>query len=301
MVIPFFKYRKFYYVFSSILLFSAILSLLVLKLNFGIEFKGGSILELEYLEKRPEVKEIEGKLSALNLGETMIQAIGDKGVILRTKEVNEETHQKILENLRSLGELKEVQFESIGPTISKELKEKSTLIVTFSIFVIVLYIAFAFKNLSPIVPVWKCGVVVLFCLFHDVVLPLGFLALLGKFLGVQFSIPVVIALLTIVGYSINNVVVVYDRFRETLQKFPTKPLPQAIDQSISQTLTRQINTSLTTLFPLFSIFFLVGEDLKYFSLTLILGILFGTYSSIFLALIILGNWQTISKREKTKK
>jgi preprotein translocase subunit SecF len=301
MVIPFFKYRKFYYVFSSILLFSAILSLLVLKLNFGIEFKGGSILELEYLEKRPEVKEIERKLSALNLGETMIQPTGDKGVILRTKEVNEETHQKILENLRSLGELKEVQFESIGPTISKELKEKSILIVTFSIFVIVLYIAFAFKNLSPIVPVWKCGVVVLFCLFHDVVLPLGFLALLGKFLGVQFSIPVVIALLTIVGYSINNVVVVYDRFRETLQKSPTKPLSQAIDQSISQTLTRQINTSLTTLFPLFSIFFLVGEDLKYFSLTLILGILFGTYSSIFLALIILGNWQTISKREKTKK
>jgi preprotein translocase subunit SecF len=293
MVIPFFKYRKFYYLLSSLLILFIFFSFFIFKLNFGIEFKGGSILELEFSEKRPETKLISEKLAPLNLGDAMVQPAGEKGVILRMREIDKETHQKILENLKSLGELKEIQFESIGPTISKELKEKSIFLVILSILVIVLYIALAFRNLSPSVPTLKCGIIVLLCLCHDVILPLG----LGNILGVQVSIPVVIALLTIVGYSINNVVVVYDRFREIFQKFPKKPIPQAIDEAISQTLTRQINTSLTTLFPLFSIFLFLGEDLKYFSLTLILGILIGTYSSIFLALPILGSWQK-SYKEK---
>jgi preprotein translocase subunit SecF len=299
MVIPFFKYRRIYYIFSLVLSLTLLVSLFIFKLNFGIEFKGGSILELEFSQKRPDTKSISEKLSQLNLREVMVQPVGEKGVILRMGEIDNRTHQKILESLKSFGELKEVQFESIGPTISKELKEKSVFLVILSIFAIVLYMVFAFRTLSPTVPTIKCATVVLLCLCHDVILPLS----LAAILKIQISIPVVIALLTIVGYSINNVVVVYDRFRENFQKFPKKPLSQLIDEAISQTLSRQINTSLTTLFPLFSIFFLVGEDLKDFSLILILGILFGLYSSIFLALTLLGSWQLtgILKKSRIKK
>jgi preprotein translocase subunit SecF len=299
MVIPFFKYRRIYYIFSLVLFLTLLVSLFIFKLNFGIEFKGGSILELEFSQKRPDTKSISEKLSQLNLREVMVQPVGEKGVILRMGEIDNRTHQKILESLKSFGELKEVQFESIGPTISKELKEKSVSLVILSIFAIVFYMVFAFRTLSPTVPTIKCATVVLLCLCHDVILPLS----LAAILKIQISIPVVIALLTIVGYSINNVVVVYDRFRENFQKFPKKPLSQLIDEAISQTLSRQINTSLTTLFPLFSIFFLVGEDLKDFSLILILGILFGLYSSIFLALTLLGSWQLtgILKKSRIKK
>jgi preprotein translocase subunit SecF len=299
MVIPFFKYRRIYYIFSLVLFLTLLVSLFIFKLNFGIEFKGGSILELEFSQKRPDTKSISEKLSQLNLREVMVQPVGEKGVILRMGEIDNRTHQKILESLKSFGELKEVQFESIGPTISKELKEKSVSLVILSISAIVLYMVFAFRTLSPTIPTIKCATVVLLCLCHDVILPLS----LAAVLKIQISIPVVIALLTIVGYSINNVVVVYDRFRENFQKFPKKPLSQLIDEAISQTLSRQINTSLTTLFPLFSIFFLVGEDLKDFSLILILGILFGLYSSIFLALTLLGSWQLtgILKKSRIKK
>jgi preprotein translocase subunit SecF len=294
MVIPFFKYRRIYYIFSLVLLLVLLVSLFIFKLNFGIEFKGGSILELEFSQK-PEIKSISEKLSQLNLREAMVQPVGEKGVILRMREIDNQTHQKILESLKSFGELKEVQFELIGPTISKELKEKSILLVILSIFAVVLYMVFAFRTLSPTIPAIKCAAVVLLCLCHDVILPLG----LAAILKIQISIPVVIALLTIVGYSINNVVVVYDRFRENFQKFPKKLLSQLIDESISQTLSRQINTSLTTLLPLFSIFFFVGEDLKDFSLILILGILFGLYSSIFLSLTLLGSWQLTGVLKKS--
>ena len=160
---------------------------------------------------------------------------------------------------------------------------------------IVFYIAFAFRVFSPTISSLKCAIVVLVCLFHDVILPLG----LSSLFKIPISIPVVIALLTIVGYSINNTVVVYDRLREIFQKFPQKPFYQMIDEAISQTLSRQINTSLTTLFPLFSILLFLGKDLKDFSLILILGIVFGLYSSIFLSLTLLGSWQ--KRLTKSKK
>jgi preprotein translocase subunit SecF len=293
MVIPFFKYRKIYYFFSFLLISFALFSIFFFKLNLGVEIKGGSILEVEYLGKRPKIEEIKQKIAFLNLPNFIVQSSGDRGIILKAGEIDERKHQEILEVLKSFGELKEIQFESIGPAISKELREKSILIVLFSVFIIIIYLVLAFKKISLFISPLKYTFAIIFCLLHDLILPLGILSFFGKYLKFQITIPVIIAFLTIVGYSINNVVVVYDRFREIISKFPKKPLSQLIDEAISQTLTRQINTSLTTLFPLFSILFFVGGDLKFFSLALILGILFGTYSSIFLALPLLGSWQKL--------
>jgi len=294
----FVKYRKIYFIFSGIIIIGSLISLIIFGLKPGIDFTGGSILEIEFKADRPSNPEIREKLNQLNLGEVIIQPIEEKGAILRMKDVSEEVHQEILQKIKETGELEERRFESIGPTIGRELKEKTKIVIALALLSIVLYISLAFRKISKPLASWQYGIASLFCLFHDVLIPLGIFSILGKFYGVQITIPIICAILTVIGYAINNVVVVYDRIRENLLRarsaYP-EIFEKTVNFAINQTLTRQINTSLTSLFPLFTIFFLGGETLKYFSLALILGILAGVYSSIFLASPILVSWL---KRQK---
>jgi len=296
MNIPFVKYRKIYFIFSGILILGSLACLVIFGLKPGIDFTGGSILEIEFKGARPSNPEIREKLNQFGLGEILIQPIGEKGVILRMKDISEETHQEILKAIKETGELEERRFESIGPTIGQELKEKTKIVIILAFLSIVLYIALAFRKISRPIASWQYGIASLICLFNDVFIPLGIFSILGKFYGVQITIPIICALLTVIGYSINNVVVVYDRIRENLLRAKGEVFAETVDFAVNQTLTRQINTSLTTLFPLIAIFFLGGETLKYFALTLILGITAGTYSSIFLASPILVSWLSLKKR-----
>ena len=290
MQINFLKHKKIYFILSGILILGSLISLFTLGLNPGIDFTGGSILEIDYKAERPANQEIKELLAELDLGEIYVQPADEKGVILRMKNITEETHQKIIQKLGEGKEIEELRFESIGPVIGKELKEKTKIVVTFSLLAIVLYIAFAFRKLTFPAKSWQYGVASLVALFHDVLIPLGIFSLLGKFYGIQITIPVVVALLTVLGYSINNTVVVFDRIRENLLRRVGENYEDTVDKSLNQTLTRSINTSLTTLFVLLAIFFLGGETLKYFALTLILGITAGTYSSILLVSPILVTW-----------
>ena len=290
MNIPFLKYRKIYFVFSGILILASIICLGVFGLKPGIDFTGGSILELEAIEERPSNQEIKDALSELNLGEILVQPSQEKGVILRLKDISEETHQQVLEKLQGLCEFEELRFESIGPVIGQELKEKTKVVVILCLLVIVFYIAFAFRKISQPIVSWQYGIASLVALFHDVLIPLGIFSILGKYYDVQITIPVVAALLTVLGYSINNTVVVFDRIRENLLKRRGATYEETVNISMNQTLSRSINTSLTTLFVLLAIFFLGGETLKYFALALILGISAGTYSSVFLASPLLVSW-----------
>ena len=283
------KYSQIYFIFSGLLILTSIFSLMLFGLKPGIDFTGGSILELTYEGPRPSVEEVRAALSEV-VGPVFVQPTDQNGLIIRMKDIPEETHQEILGILSQGYQMEERRFESIGPVIGKELKEKTKVVIIFSLLAIVLYIALAFRKISRPVSSWQYGIASLAILFHDILIPLGIFSLLGKLYGVQITIPVITALLTVVGYAINNVVVVYDRIRENLLKFGKLDFAQITNQSVNQTLTRQINTSLTTLFPLFFIFFLGGETLKYFALTLILGIVAGTYSSIFLAGPILVSW-----------
>jgi len=294
----FLKYRKIYFIFSGSLILASVICLIIFGLKLGIDFTGGSILELEFKEKRPSNQEIQEKLIELNLEEIYLQSTNEKGIILRMKEIDEETHQKILEKLGGKEKLIELRFESIGPVIGKELREKTKILITLSLLAIVVYIGFAFRKIRKPIHSWQCGLVAIFCLFHDILLPLGVFSILGKFFGIQITIPVIVALLTVLGYSINNTVVVYDRIRENLLKKIKISFEEAINFSLNQTLTRQINTSLTTLFVLMAIFFFGSETLRYFTLALTLGILAGTYSSFFLAspiLIIWLKWKKLTK------
>lgn len=289
-MIPFTKYRKIYFIFSGILILASIISLVVFGLKPGIDFTGGSILEIKYSNERPSNQEIREKLSGFDLGTVYVQPTGEQGVILRMRDVDEDLHQQILEKLNEKdAEVKEERFESIGPTIGKELKQKTKIVVALVLLSIVIYIALAFRRIQRPLASWQYGIASVLALFHDILIPLGIFSILGKFYGVEITIPVITALLAVLGYSVNNTVVVFDRIREGLLKRGGF-YEEIVNQSLNQTLARQINTSLTTLFVTTAIFLFGGETLKYFALALILGIGAGTYSSIFLAGSVLVAW-----------
>jgi len=284
MNLPFIKYRKVFYTISVILVGLSLVAILVFGLKLGIDFTGGSLLEVEYENERPSIQLIQEKLQELDSEEVIAQPVGEKGVILKTKSTSENAYSEIVKKLEEFGELKEgsSQFEIIGPVIGKELKDKTKIVVVLSLMAIVFYIAFAFRRISRPINSFGYGLASLIALFHDVLIPLGVFSILGNLYGIQITIPVITALLAVLGYSINNSVVVFDRTRENLLKLREPSFGLVINKSLNETLTRSINTSLTTLFVLFAIFFLGGETLKYFALALILGIGCGTYSSIFL-------------------
>ena len=292
----FLKFKKIYFFFSGILILGSLVCLIIFGLKPGIDFTGGSILEVEYKQERPSNKTIEEKLADIDLGKIHVQPAGERGVILRMKDIDEDTHQEVLQKLKEINEVEEKRFEAIGPAIGSELKKTTKIVIIFSLLAILLYIAFAFRRISQPVKSWQYGIAALLALFHDVLIPLGVFSVLGKIYGIQITIPVVVALLTVLGYSINDTVVVFDRIRENLWKITGISFEETVNKSFNQTLVRSISASLTTLFPLTAIFFFGAETLKYFSLALIIGIFLGTYSSIFIASSLLVSWSKWRKR-----
>lgn len=288
MNLPFTKYRRIYYIFSGLLVAGSVAALIIFGLRFGIDFNGGSVLEVEYQDARPYNQEIQDKLADLNLGEIVVQPTGDRGVMLRMRDLDEGMHQQVLQRLGA----KEQRFESIGPVIGRELKKKTQIAIALATIAIMLYIAFAFRKVYRPVPSWKYGfIAAAVAFFHDVLIPIGAFSVLGKYVGAEISIPIIAALLTVLGYSIQDTVVVFDRIRENLLKHRGVSFEDTVNLSLNQTFVRSLNVSLTVLLVLFAIFFFGGETLKYFSLALIIGIASGTYSSIFLASPLLVTWQ----------
>ncbi len=294
--INFLKHKAIFFAISTVFILGAIILLLVFGLRPGIDFTGGTIMEIGFEGKTPSNQEVRKSLEDLNLGEIYIQPAGENGLILRLKDITEKTHQEILSRLKENYQVKEKRFESIGPVVGKELREKTLLFVVLALLAILIYIAFSFRKIKRPLTSWFYGFTSILALCHDVLIPLGAFAVLGKFLGVQITIPIVVALLTVVGYSINNTVVVFDRVRENLLRGRGESFEETVNISLNQTLARCINTSLTTLFPLIMIFLLGGESLRYFSLALILGIVAGTYSSLFLAGPLLVGWYKLLKK-----
>ena len=291
MEINFIKYRKIYFAFSGILIVLSSVALFVFGLNLGIDFKGGSILELEYKGFRPSNQEIERSLSGLDLGTISVQSTGGKGVIIRTKEISEETHQAVLQGLGQGFEFQELRFESIGPAIGRELTQKTQYLILFSLIAILIYIALAFGRIQRPMQSWQYGLVTsLVALFHDVLIPFGVFSVLGYLYGTQITIPIIAAFLTVLGYSVNDTVVIFDRIRENLLKKEGFSFGETVNKSLNQVLIRSINISLTSILVLLAIFFWGGSTLKDFSLALMIGITAGTYSSIFIAAHLMVSW-----------
>ena len=256
-------------------------SLLLFGLRFGIDFAGGTILEAEYKESRPPMEEISKSLQDAGIGAFVVQPLGEKGIVVRLKEIPQETHALILEKLGD--QAQENRFETIGPVIGKELRSKTVWFTILSLLLIVGYIALAFRRTVEYMRPWQWSVSSLIALSHNLLIPLGGLAILGKFQGVEVDIPIVVALLTVVGYSINDTIVVFDRIRENLVRHRGIDFEDTVQRSIRETFARSFNTGSCTILVLLAIVFFGGETLRLFSLILIIGIVAGTYASLFFA------------------
>lgn len=281
MSIDFLRYKNIYFAFSGTLVAGSIICLIVFSLNLGIDFTGGSIMELSYKDSRPPVGEVREALDEI-VGSTSVQPTDSNGLLVRMKEIDEKTHRHVLEILGEDYQAEELRFESIGPVIGREMSQATVKQILLALVVIVLYVTLAFRGVQKPVRSWQYGMAALVGLFHNVLITAGVFAVLGEFYGVQITIPIVTAFLIILGYSINDTVVLFDRIRENLIKRAGVTFAETINKSLNQSMLRSVSTSLTTLLVLASIFFMGGITLKYFALALIIGIAVGTYASLFL-------------------
>lgn len=271
--------RKIWFWVSSTLVVASIVFLSIWGLKFGIDFTGGSLLEIRFESERPTVVDIKDQLSGVGLESLIVQPVGEKDMILRFQNTNENKHQEILNILEGTEELR---FDSIGPSIGAELKRKSVYATFIVLVAIIIYIAWAFRRVSKPVASWKYGIVAIIALFHDVLIVLGVFAVLGEFMNIEINTPFIAAILTVLGYSVNDTIVVFDRIRERLPK-SEENFQNTINTSVNQTITRSINTSITTLLVLITILVFGGSSIRDFVLALSIGVMIGTYSSIFLA------------------
>ena len=300
MNIPFLKLTRIYYIFFLLLAAVAVFCIFSFGLNFGIDFSGGSILEVEF-DNRPPNNQIQEKLNNLNLGEIIIQPTGEKGVVIKMKEINDDTHQEIISQLNEISEVKELSFENIGPVIGSELRQKTIILVVVSLIALLIYISIAFRKVSRPISSWQYGLISIIALAFDVLLTIGFFVLLARFCNAQFNIPIVTALLTILGYTINDKVIIFDRVRENLFRRKWVDFKELVNHSLNETLGRSLSTGTCTLLVLFAIFLFGGDTLKYFSLTLIIGVLVGTLSSLFLASSLLVTFFELRERKSGGK
>ncbi|HTK04920.1 MAG TPA: protein translocase subunit SecF [Candidatus Eisenbacteria bacterium] len=297
MTLPIIKLRNVWFMVSSALVIASIAILVMYPLRFGIDFTGGSLMEVEFKGDRPAPAEVGAAVSELGLGESVAQTVGDKEMLLRLKTLDEPTHQKVVKALdEKFGGVIEHRFESVGPTVGDELRKKAAWSITLVLIGIALYVSYAFRKVSRPVASWKYGIVTLIIgIMHDVLLPVAAFALLGHFTLAEANSSFVAAILTVLGFSVHDTIVVFDRIRENLLR-TGGAFEEIVERSVNETLSRSINTSLTATLPLIAIYIWGGESLKYFAFTLIIGLIAGTYSSIFLASPLLVVMQKKSSR-----
>lgn len=294
------KNRKIFYSLSVVLVVISIISLFVWGLNVGIDFKGGSILEVSYPSGRPDIEAVKTDLAKLNFGELSVRTTGESGLIFKMKSLTEVERLSLLKTLSKNGSVKleEKRFDSIGPILGKEAVYKSFVAIALVMLCIVLFIAFAFRKVSEPVSSWKYGLIAIVALIHDVIIPVGAVSILGHFAGFEVDTLFVTAILVVLGFSVHDTIVVFDRVRENLKVKREMNIKESFEEtvgkSISQTFVRSINTSLTVLLSLLALYFVGSESTRHFSLILIIGIIAGTYSSIFLGsplLVTVEKWQ----------
>lgn len=291
------NYYKYLFAFSGIILLAGIISLSVFGLRLGIDFKGGTVTELAFTQNY-NIDQVRSVVEGENLGTFQLQTSGDKGIIIRTGTLEKEKHDALLEKIKSqIGDYEEKRFDSIGPVVGEELKKDAIYQLILVSLGIVFYIAYAFRKVARPITSWQFGVAAIIALVHDLLIVLGIFSLLGHFHGVEIDSLFVTAMLTVLGFSIHDTIVVFDRVRENLKIYAGQSIEFVVNHSITQTLVRSLNTSLTVLFVLLALLLFGGETIRYFVLALFIGIIAGTYSSIFVAAPILVLWQQWKQRK----
>jgi preprotein translocase subunit SecF len=290
-MIEFVKRQGIFLTLSGIVVGIAVALMILWGITLGIDFTGGSLMQIRFSEAPPAPADIQ-QLLDVQVAEVRAQPLGEDAVFLRMSPLSNDEREQVLTALRdAYGEVEEESFSSIGPTIGKELQQRALLAIVVVILGIILYITWAFRRVSAgPVPAWAFGVGAIVALIHDIMIPLGLYAVLGKFFGVEADTLFVTALLTILGFSVHDTIVVYDRIRENLRTYSGEPFSRIVNHALNETILRSVNTSLTTLLVLAALFIFGGESVRYFVLTLGIGIAVGTYSSIFIAGPLLVLW-----------
>jgi preprotein translocase subunit SecF len=287
--INFSKFFKTANIFSILTIFVSILFLFFKGLNFGVDFKGGTLLEIRVSDANIKIQDIRDSLKTADLGDVSVKEFGKEGDFLVKFEKNANENKKFISQLKNniskkIGsELNFRRVESVGPKVSSELLKQGITAIVLSLAAMLFYIWIRFE--------WQFSLGSIIALFHDVVITLGIFSILS----LEVNLSIVAAVLTIVGYSMNDTVVIYDRIRENLLKYSKINTNEIANISVNETLSRTVITSLTTLLALSSIFILVGEILKGFSFAMILGVIIGTYSSIFVASPVLNYFKVTQK------
>lgn len=293
--IPFVSFRKIAYVVSALLLVASMYFYAEKGLNFGIDFKGGFLIEA-HTENTADLASLRDITGNMGLGEVSLQTFGDDNQVLIRIEFQEDKSLNevvaLVQNTLDTEYAEEVTFqrtEAVGPKVSSELIESGVLSVLLAVGAVLFYIWIRFE--------WQFGLGAVIALMHDVLLTVGMFSLTG----LEFNLSIIAAILTIVGYSLNDTVVVYDRIRENLRKFRKKVLPDLINLSLNETLARTMMTSVTTLLALTALFYFGGEVIHGFTAAMIWGIFVGTYSSIFIASPVLLWFELRREEEETTK
>ncbi len=306
------QYKRVYLTISAMLVLFSLVSVVFFGFNLSVDFKGGTVYEIAYQEKVPELAKVKTAITNAGLPLATVQQLGEKNFIIKTDNLSDEIKTKLKQDLQfnNQYQFEEVRLKNIGPAISSELATKSLFAILFVSIAIILFITYVFRGVSRPVSSFKYGLVAVVALIHDIIIPTGIFAALGSvFITYQIDILFVTALLAILGFSVNDTIVVFDRVRENLRKSKEKNIKgkkfeEIVGKSLNETIVRSVNTSLTTFIVLFFLFIFGGEAIKPFALILMLGVLVGTYSSIFLAsplLVYIEKFQKEKKEDKKKK
>lgn len=294
------RLRKVWYAISGLLVTASIVLIAVLGLPFGIDFTGGSLLEVQF-ETAPAMSDVRQAFTDLGYADAVVQSTGETDVLVRLPNITEEAHQQVLAGLtETFGQADELRFDSIGPTIGQELKRDAFWALVLALALIVTYVAWAFRKVSEPIRSWKYGLLTIVAALHDILIPLGVFAILGASENFQIDTAFIAAMLTILGYSINDTIVVFDRTRENLARLGTKQFEQTVEESVQQTFARSINTTVTTLLALLAVIFFGGETTRAFALALTIGIGVGAYSSVFIASPLLVTWYLHDQKQVSK-
>ena len=301
------KHRKWFFIFSSILIALSVYGIFSYGFNFSVDFKGGTITEVRYEGTLPDKNDVEQKIETLSLGGFSVRPSGESNYAIRTRELNAAERDALI---KTLGNPVVEKQNTIGPIAGAELKSKAVKAVIVVILMIVLFITFAFRKVSNAglsrgtrgVSSWKYGLATIIALAHDVIIPTGIFVILGHYIGLEIDLLFVTGLLAILGYSVHDTIVVFDRVRENLRINADKNFKEdfeiTVGKSVKQTFGRSINTSLTIFITLLALFLVGSPATKDFAFLLIIGVIIGTYSSIFVASPLLVTFYKLQKASK---
>jgi len=290
--------RKYFYIFSGALMLLSVIALSTWGLKYGLDFTGGTLMEVKSEKSKVQSDEIKNVLIGVGINDAVITPTQDNSFLIRYANSSDEKNQEVLKKLHEeFSDIQNTRLDYIGPSISSELKSKAVWALLVAVIGIAAYVAYAFRKVSRPVESWKYGVGAVVALVHDVLITVGIFAILGHLFNVEIDSAFIAALLTILGFSVHDTIVVYDRTRENLLKSGSEEkFDETVNRSLNETMARSINTSLTVLITLLAIFIFGGASIKIFTLALLIGITFGTYSSIFVASALIVDWWKWEKK-----